>query len=167
MTHAFVCVRVKFCLADQVICVRQGDNLLISGNFTAYGRCFTRASGSVQCWRVVIIARFEVLRIQYLKAKFGLNTIKDHGLVYALRNRDITIGAVVVAHAKWISGFPERFIVKCLKPFLKVGSIFKLLHGFSVSQVGFSSQKLSLKGSTWRFEPAAVLSVAMTQGVWS
>lgn len=96
---------------------------------------------SVQCRRVVVIARLEVLLSQYFEAQFCLDTFKDHVFIDASGNGNITICTVVIAHAKWISSLPERIVIKAFKPFFKIGSVFKLLHGFRISQSEYGYQR--------------------------
>lgn len=101
---------------------------------------------------VAIISWFEFLYVQNFKAQLGFDTAKDHVLIHAPGNREVTTGPVLITHAIGVGCLPEGFIVKRFQPVFKVGLIFKLLHGFIVSHWRFQAEEKASKASTCGFE---------------
>ena len=99
----------------------------------------------------VVVAWLEILFFDNLKAQFRFNALQNHALIDTLSNRSIAARAVVFVHAKGVCCFPESVIIKCLKPFFKVFTVFKVLHGIIVSRYGFISPEQSPKASTCKY----------------
>lgn len=98
--------------------------------------------------RRVILAGFKILFADDLKTFCRLDTFKDHCLVNALGNRNITIGAFICVQSMWIGFLPELLIIERFKPFLNIVAVIKVLHIPIVSNLGFSLQQFSYKGCT-------------------
>ncbi len=108
----------------------------------------TPAFLSMQHGRCVVVTRLEILFFNNLETQFRFDALQDHALIDALSNRSVTARTVVFVHAKWVCCFPESIIIKCLKPFFKVFTVFKVLHVLIVSQCGVASPEQSSKAST-------------------
>ncbi len=102
----------------------------------------------LQRWRIVIIARLQVLCFYDLNAFFGFDTFKNDVLIYTFCNGCVTTGFVVRIKVVWVNGFPKGFIVKRVEPLLQVLSVFELLHAFSLSQLGFGQEVKSIDRSS-------------------
>ena len=96
----------------------------------------------------VIVAWLEILFFNNLETQFRFYALQNHALIDTFGNRSIAASAVVFIHAKGVCCFPESIIIKCLKPFFKVFTVFKVLHALIVSQCGFASPEQSQKAST-------------------
>lgn len=102
----------------------------------------------LQRWRIVIIARLQVLCFYNLNALFGFDTFKNDVCIYPFCNGCIATGFVIRIKAVWVNSFPKGFIVKRVEPLLQILSVFELLHVSSLSQLGFGQEVKSTDRST-------------------
>ena len=108
-----------------------------------------RQSASLQCGRIVIVARFEVLVLYDLNAFFGFDAFEDDIWINAFSNGCVARGLIIYVQPVWVDRFPIGVIIKAIKPVLQVLSVFKLLHAFSLPQFGFGHEEESADQSTW------------------
>ena len=98
--------------------------------------------------RWVILAGFKILFADDFKAFRRLDAFEDHGLVNALSNRNIAIGAFIPVQLIRVGFLPELLIIERIEPFFNVVAVFKSLHGLIVPDLGFNTQEKSAEGCT-------------------
>ena len=108
-----------------------------------------RQPASLQCGRIVIVARLEVLIPYDLNAFFGFDAFEDDIWINAFSNGCVARGLIIYVQPVWVDRFPISFIIKAIKPVLQILSVFKLLHTFSLPQLGFGHEEKSADQSTW------------------
>lgn len=109
-----------------------------------------RQPASLQCGRIVIVARLEVLSPYDLNAFFGFDAFEDDIWVNAFSNGCITRGLIIGVQPVWVDRFPIGVIIKAIKPVLQVLSVFELLHTSSLPQLASSHEEKSEDQSTWK-----------------